>query len=154
MITAIEDNTLNQNLSDDISDAQIFFYSSAYGMTAQLVDKLPFRGRQVKGSYRKDKSEPIISTEPFVLFAPTYRSEADKNYVPRCLKEFLVTQGNYKNMRGVVGIGNINFGSDYNKAADVIKERFDVPILGKVELSGTPEDIEQLTINISAALLK
>lgn len=154
MIEMPQTNSAEAGLPVVPSDAQIFFYSSSFGMTAQLVKKLPFRHHQVKGSYRRDRSEQILSTDPFVLFAPTYKSESDKNYVPRCLKEFLSTHENYKNMVGVVGVGNINFGSDYNKAADVIRNKFNVPVLGKVELSGTPEDIEQLTLNISGALSK
>lgn len=136
------------------SESEIFFYSSTYGMTAALADKLPFVSERVKGSYRKKRSVPMIANKEFVMIAPTYRTEADKNYVPRCLKEFLMTEDNHKNLVGVVGIGNINFGSDYNKAADEIAERFGVPILGKVELSGTREDVEQLTVSISRALKK
>jgi protein involved in ribonucleotide reduction len=44
----------------------------------------------------------------------------------------------------VVGFGNINFGETYCKAAHLIAEEFNVPILGRVELFGTPEDVVEI----------
>ena len=64
-----------------------------------------------------------------------------------------MTERNHEHMVGVVGVGNISFGSDYNKAADVVSEKFDVPVLGKVELSGTIDDVEQLTVSIADVLM-
>ena len=146
-------NTAEMNAADGVSEAQLFFYSSSHGMTASLVERLPFSSYRIKGSYRVKRSEPIIATGPFVLFAPTYKTEHDRNYIPRCLKEFLMTERNHEHMVGVVGVGNISFGSDYNKAADVVSEKFDVPVLGKVELSGTIDDVEQLTVSIADVLM-
>lgn len=130
----------------------IYYHSSSHGMTEKLVEKLPFNGLKIPARYRKRRSEPMVAAKEFVIFSPTYKSERDHNYVPRCLKEFLSTYDNAELIRGVVGIGNINFGSDYCKSADVISERFNVPILGKIELSGTPEDADMLISRISSVL--
>lgn len=133
-------------------DAEVFFYSSSYGMTASLAERLGFPSYQVKGSYRRKMGTPLIADRPYVLLVPTYRSERDHNYVPRSLKEFLLTGDNARLMRGVVGIGNINFGSDYNKGADVVSEKFGVPVLAKVELSGTPDEVVKVREKIVEVL--
>lgn len=142
----------DENMEQELLDAQIYYYSTSLGMTERLAEKLPFTSFKVKGSYRQKMSVPLIATKPYVILAPTYRSESEKNYVHRSQKEFLMTADNADMLAGVVGIGNVNFGTDYCKSADVISERFGVPILGKVELSGAPDDVHYLTRNISDVL--
>lgn len=137
---------------DQVLTHDLYYYSSVNGMTERLAEKLPFRALKVPGQYRKKSSKPMVAAKEFVLLAPTYKSERDHNYVPRCLKEFLTTYDNSKLIRGVVGIGNINFGSDYCKSADVISEKFNVPILGKIELAGTPDDVTTLIPKINAVI--
>jgi protein involved in ribonucleotide reduction len=44
----------------------------------------------------------------------------------------------------VVGFGNKNFGADYCKAAYIISEKLQVPLVGMVELFGTPDDVETI----------
>lgn len=48
-------------------------------------------------------------------------------------------------MRGVVGLGNTNFGEHYCKAAEIVSAKVGVPLLYRVELLGTPDDVEQVT---------
>lgn len=142
----------NEDTEKELVEAQLYYYSTPLGMTERLAKKLPFSSFQIKGSYRHKRSVPLVATTPYVMLAPTYRSESEKNYVHRSQKEFLMTADNASLLAGVVGIGNTNFGEDYCKSADVISSKFGVPILGKVELSGTPDDVWYLARNISDVL--
>lgn len=46
-------------------------------------------------------------------------------------------------VRGVIVSGNKNWGSLYGKAAEVIKENYNVPVFLVIELSGSKEDREK-----------
>lgn len=142
--------TLDQNTKEfsKVLMEDIYFWSSPRGMTERLAESLPFQALKVPANYREKTSQPMAAGKNFVLIVPTYKSEADKNAVPRCLKEFLNTLDNAKMMKGVIGVGNITFGDDFCRAADVIASRFGVPVLGRIELAGTPEDVEMLTEKI------
>ena len=48
-------------------------------------------------------------------------------------------------MDGVVGFGNTNFGEHYCKAAEIVAAKVGVPLLYRVEIIGTPEDVNQVT---------
>jgi protein involved in ribonucleotide reduction len=77
----------------------------------------------------------------FVLFVPTYGSGNDGYSIPRPVANFLNVPRNRALLRGVVGFGNTNFGEHYCKAAYLIAEKTGMPILARVELLGTPEDV-------------
>lgn len=84
-----------------------------------------------------------MSTE-YVLVVPTYGGGNDGHTIPKQVKKFLSIKENIDLLRGVVGTGNTNFGSHYCKAAEVISAKFDVPLLYRVEITGTQDDIEQV----------
>lgn len=67
--------------------------------------------------------------------------------LPEVVEEFL--ENNNTHLRGVAASGNIAWGDSYCLAADVIHEKYNVPILGKFEDDGTDEDVE----NVRAAIL-
>jgi protein involved in ribonucleotide reduction len=41
----------------------------------------------------------------------------------------------------VIGAGNTNFGDKYCRAAEVISRKTSVPLIYKIELLGTPDDV-------------
>lgn len=74
--------------------------------------------------------------EPYVLIVGTINF----GEVPIEVKNFL--RNNYKNIIGVTGSGNRNWGKNFAVAADIISEKFSVPLLSKFELSGNTHDVD------------
>jgi protein involved in ribonucleotide reduction len=85
-----------------------------------------------------------VASKDYILFVPTYGAGNDGHHVPRAVKTFLSIKTNADHLCGVVGFGNTNFGNTYCKAAEIIAKKFGVPILGRVELFGTPEDVIEI----------
>ena len=92
-----------------------------------------------------DRDSPLVVTEPYVLFVPTYGGGNDDHTIPKQVKKFLNIETNRDLLRGVVGLGNTNFGDHYCKAAEMISAKTGVPLLYRVEILGTPDDVEQVT---------
>ncbi|MBH9580097.1 class Ib ribonucleoside-diphosphate reductase assembly flavoprotein NrdI [Staphylococcus felis] len=79
------------------------------------------------------------SDNQFILLTPTYFF----GQVPEEVDDWL--SRNELKLIGVIGFGNRNWGSKYfGRAADIISESFGVPVLAKVELRGTDEDVESV----------
>jgi protein involved in ribonucleotide reduction len=76
----------------------------------------------------------LIINEPFALVTYTIGF----GNVPKSTIEFL--ERNYAYLRAVASSGNKNWGVNYAKAADVITNKYNVPVLLKFELSGTAND--------------
>lgn len=113
---------------------QIVYFTSKTGNTARFVNKLQRASvKIVKG---------LIVNEPFILFVPTYAAMDGKGSVPTPTIKFLNEFTNRSNLRGIVGFGNRNFGKNFAIGSEVISLKCKVPILHKVELFGTPEDVE------------
>lgn len=74
--------------------------------------------------------------ESFVLITPTYNI----GQIPKPVNKFLEEHGS--NMLGVIGTGNKNWGSTYGLASDKIASMYDVPLLHKLELGGSKEDVK------------
>lgn len=87
---------------------------------------------------------PIISNTPYILFVPTYGGGSERSAIPRQVRQFLNIPENRDLLRGVVGFGNTNFGEHFCKAAEIISRKTGVPIIAKVEIFGTPEDVEKV----------
>lgn len=108
----------------------IIVYYSLIGNVRRFVDKtgLP---RMPIGDYE--------IKEPFVLVTSTLGF----GEVPAPVEAFLKRNGSQ--LAGVAASGNRNFGSHFGKAADVIAEKYGVPVLLKFEMSGTGEDVRIFT---------
>jgi protein involved in ribonucleotide reduction len=117
----------------------IVYFSNYSGNTKRFVEKLEADTTQIpiKGE------TPVVST-PYVLFVPTYGGGSDTQTVPRQVVAFLNIAENRELLVGIVGMGNTNFGSHYCKAATLISEKTGKPVLDKVEIFGTPEDVERV----------
>lgn len=78
----------------------------------------------------------------YVLVVPTYGGGSESPAIPKSVKVFLNNPANRELLRGVIGTGNTNFGEHYCKAADMISAKTGVPIIARVEIMGTPYDVE------------
>lgn len=83
--------------------------------------------------------EGLKVNEPYVLVVGTINF----GEVPLEVKKFL--KENHEYLIGVAGSGNRNWGRNFAKAADIISEKFSVPLLMKFELSGNTHDINKFT---------
>ena len=128
---------------------KIVYFSNYSGNTKKFVEKLD--EDSIRIPINQKNTDPIIVTQRYVLFVPTYGGGSDKSAIPRQVKTFLNVESNRNNLVAVVGLGNTNFGKDYCKAAELIAAKTGVPILGRVEIFGTEEDT--ITIKERLAML-
>lgn len=89
-------------------------------------------------------SEDLEIKEPFVLLTYTIGF----GEVPKSVSRFLTTNNQY--LKGVAGSGNMNWGAFYCGAAERVSNKYNVPLIYKFELSGTPEDVEQFTQEVKS----
>ena len=114
---------------------KVAFYSMG-GNTKSFVEKLDVESIDIL-------TEPSVS-EPFILLTPTYFF----GQVPEKVGSWLVDNGSY--MCGVIGFGNRNWGSNFGRAADIISDSYGVPLLDKVEMRGTDEDVRRVNEGIAS----
>jgi protein involved in ribonucleotide reduction len=122
----------------------IVYFSNYSGNTHRLVQKFASESIRIPIDYSADAS-PIRVYHPYILVVPTYGGGNEKSAIPRQVRAFLNVPENRELLRGVIGTGNTNFGEHYCKAADLVAAKTGVPILARVEILGTPEDIEIIT---------
>jgi protein involved in ribonucleotide reduction len=103
------------------------------------VEKLDNNSIRIPISW--DPASPVYAKREYVLMVPTYGGGSEKSAIPRQVKSFLNIEENRNLLRGVVGFGNTNFGDNYCKAADLIAQKTGVPVIARVEIFGTPEDV-------------
>ncbi len=123
----------------------IVYFSNYSGNTKRFVEKLTDNARRIPIDYTADTSDVLVIDGPFVLFVPTYGGGSEKSAIPRQVRAFLNVPQNRSLLRGVVGLGNTNFGEHFCKAADMISTKTGVPVLGRVEIFGTQEDVDKIT---------
>ncbi len=85
-----------------------------------------------------------MATGEYVLVVPTYGGGNEGTTIPVQVKKFLNFKANRELLRGVVGMGNTNFGDHYCRAAEMIAAKTGVPMLYRVEIMGTPDDVDQV----------
>lgn len=141
-------------MSTDVVDALmsrtqaplLVFFSSVSGNTARFIEKLGMRAVRIP----LRPSEPdLVVDEPFVLVTPTYGGGegrgVEKGAVPKQVIRFLNQERNRRNIRGVISAGNTNFGDAFCLAGDIISRKCTVPHLYRLEVFGTPDDVERVT---------
>lgn len=116
----------------------IVYYSNRSGNTRRFVEKLGYKGKVFDLSSMSN----LLVHRPYILFVPTYGGGNGEHSIPRPVAKFLNDKTNRDLLSGIVGFGNTNFGSHYCKAAYLIAEKTGVPIVAKIELLGTPEDVQ------------
>jgi len=127
----------------------LVYFSSVSGNTARFIEKLGMRSIRIP---LLATDAPLLVQEPYVLVTPTYgggqgRGE-EKGAVPKQVIRFLNDERNRRGIRGVISAGNTNFGAAFCVAGDVISRKCRVPHLDRIELFGTPEDVERLGVGV------
>lgn len=104
-------------------------YDSRTGNVRRFVRKLDAETVQI--------DDGLIVNQPFI--AVTYTTGFGE--VPKKVDDFLKVNGEH--LVGVAASGNRNWGQSFARSADVIAERYGVPVICKFELSGTEQDVKQ-----------
>jgi protein involved in ribonucleotide reduction len=85
----------------------------------------------------------VVSSE-YVLLVPTYGGGNENQTVPRQVVQFLNIPENRQRIKGVVGLGNTNFGAHYCRAAEIVSAKTGTPLLYRVEITGTQDDVREV----------
>jgi protein involved in ribonucleotide reduction len=120
----------------------IVYFSNASENTKRFVEKLSPELNLVRIPLKWDVDLPLLVNKEYVLVLPTYGGGEHEKAVPRQVVKFLNIQSNRDLIRGVIGTGNTNFGEHYCLAADIVVAKTGVPLLSRVEILGTPDDIQ------------
>ena len=120
----------------------LVYFSNYSENTKRFVEKLTDAGIRIPIG-PSDARDLLVGTE-YVLVVPTYGGGSESPAIPKPVKIFLNNPANRDLLRGVIGTGNTNFGEHYCKAADMISAKTGVPVLARVELLGTPEDVQKV----------
>lgn len=121
---------------------QIIYFSNYSGNTKRFVQKLDNEAIRIPINW--DPAHPVYATGKYVLMVPTYGGGSDNAAIPRQVRMFLNIPQNRALLQAVVGFGNTNFGEHYCKAADMISQKTGVPVIAKVEIFGTDDDVNKV----------
>lgn len=122
----------------------IIYFSNVSENTHRFVKKLVSQTSH-RIPLKWDDEAPFIAPSKYVLFVPTYGGGNENHTVPKQVVKFLNIKKNRDLLQGVVGFGNTNFGEHYCKAAEIVAAKLGVPLLYRVEIFGTPNDVETVT---------
>ena len=120
----------------------IVYFSNYSGNTKRFVEKLD--GNNIRIPIDTNSSGDLVVNNEFVLFVPTYGGGSEKSAIPKQVRRFLNIEQNRNLLRGIVGFGNTNFGEHFCKAAEIISRKTGVPIVARVEIFGTEEDLDKV----------
>lgn len=120
----------------------LVYFSNYSENTKRFVEKLTYAGIRIP--VKPSDARNLTMDAEYVLVVPTYGGGNESPAIPKSVKVFLNNPVNRNFLRGVIGTGNTNFGEHYCKAAYMISAKTGVPVIAKVELIGTPEDVEQV----------
>ena len=120
----------------------LVYFSNYSENTKRFVEKLTNAGVRIPVN-PSDARDFIVDNE-YVLVLPTYGGGNESPAIPKSVKVFLNNSRNRDLLRGVIGTGNTNFGEHYCKAADMVSAKTGVPVIARVELLGTADDIDTI----------
>ena len=127
----------------------LVYFSSVSGNTARFIEKLGARALRIP---IQAGDPPLHVDEPYILVTPTYGGGqgrgVEKGAVPRQVIRFLNDEHNRSLIRGVISAGNTNFGEHFCLAGDIISRKCNVPHLYRLEVFGTPEDVERVNAGL------
>ena len=118
----------------------IVYFSNYSGNTKRFVERLDENDAIRIPIDRSDRG--ITVDRPYVLLVPTYGGGEGRAAIPRQVRSFLNVRENRALLRGVVGFGNTNFGEHFCRAADLISAKTGVPVIARVEIFGTEDDVK------------
>lgn len=110
-------------------------YDSKTGNVKRFINKMKLPAVQIE--------EHMTIDEPYVLV--TYTTGFGQ--IPEKVSSFL--EKNHSRLKGIAASGNKNWGEFYAHSADLIAQRYNVPVVGKFELSGTFGDVERIKQEVS-----
>lgn len=117
----------------------IVYFSSASENTKRFVEKLGIKASRIPLFSKEVENFKVKSDS--ILVVPTYGGGEDKRAVPIQVIKFLNNPKNRNHIAGVIALGNTNFGETFCIAGDIISEKLQVPLLYRVEILGTPDDV-------------
>ena len=124
----------------------LVYFSSISGNTARFVEKLGLPASRIPLHHGEP---PLVVDEPFVLVTPPYGGGQgkgeEKGAVPKQVIRFLNDENNRRLIRGVISAGNTDFGEHFCLAGEIISRKCSVPHLYRLELFGTPEDVDRVS---------
>lgn len=127
----------------------LVYFSSVSGNTARFIEKLGARAVRIP---LHGTDPALVVDEPYVLVTPTYGGGqgrgVEKGAVPKQVIRFLNDEHNRGLIRGVISAGNTNFGEHFCLAGDIISRKCNVPHLYRLEVFGTPEDVERVSAGL------
>jgi protein involved in ribonucleotide reduction len=118
----------------------IVYFSNYSGNTKRFVERLNENDAIRIPIDRSGGS--ITVARPYVLLVPTYGGGEGRAAIPRQVRSFLNVRENRALLRGVIGFGNTNFGEHFCRAADLISAKTGVPVIARVEIFGTEDDVK------------
>ena len=116
-------------MGDTLNKPLIVYWSSNSGGTRRVAEAL------ATDTVELSDYDGII---PYVLMCPTY-DQPRGGFTPKPVQQFL--EEHAASMVGVLGLGNRNFGEKYCQAAYDISKQFNVPVLWRIEIMGSQEDL-------------
>ena len=126
----------------------VVYFSNYSGNTKRFVERLD--GPNINIPIDWNSGSSLTLDKPYVLFVPTYGGGEERTAIPRQVRSFLNIKENRILLQGVIGFGNRNFGEHFCKAADLISAKTGVPVIARVEIFGTEDDVniikERLTL--------
>lgn len=124
----------------------LVYFSSVSGNTARFIEKLGMPARRIP---IHSSDGPLRIDEPYVLVTPTYGGGQgkgeEKGAVPKQVIRFLNDEANRSLLCGVISAGNSNFGESFCLAGEIISRKCRVPHLYRIEVFGTPEDVDRVS---------
>ena len=120
----------------------IVYFSNYSGNTKKFVERLV--EHEAIRIPIANSGGSITVDQPYVLLVPTYGGGEGRAAIPRQVRHFLNIRENRSLLRGVIGFGNTNFGEHFCKAADLISAKTGVPVIAKIEIFGTEDDIRKV----------
>jgi protein involved in ribonucleotide reduction len=121
---------------------QIVYFSNYSGNTKRFVEKLDNVSIRIPINW--DPASPVYAKKEYVLMVPTYGGGSSRSAIPKQVKSFLNIEENRNLLRGVIGFGNTNFGDNYCKAAELIAQKTGTPVIARVEIFGTDDDVNKI----------
>lgn len=125
----------------------IVYFSSTSENTKRFVEKLGIKSTRIP-LFAKEVEDFEVENDS-ILVLPTYGGGEDTRAVPKQVIKFLNNPANRAKIAGVVALGNTNFGETYCIAGDIVSEKLNVPLLYRVEILGTPDDVIEVKERIS-----
>lgn len=121
----------------------LVYFSSTSENTKRFVEKLKLNAHRIP--LKSQEAEHFVCETDNVLVVPTYGGGEDKAAVPKQVIKFLNNPKNRKHVKGVIATGNTNFGDAYCIAGEIVASKLEVPLIARVEILGTPNDIQEVT---------